>query len=75
MERYKNLGGSSGVAAYEIGQGFLNVQFRDGSIYEYTDQSAGSGNIQRMQQLATAGSGLCSFISRVVKAGYASRHR
>ena len=33
MERYQNLGGNSGVVAYEIGQDFIRVQFSDGSIY------------------------------------------
>jgi hypothetical protein len=75
MERYKNLSGTSGVAAYEISQGSLTVQFRDGSTYLYTDQSAGAGNIQSMQQLAVGGSGLSSFIGRVVKKGYASKLR
>ena len=75
MGRYKNLIGTSGVAAYEIGQGSLTGQFKDGSVYLYTDQSAGAGNIQRMQQLAVAGSGLNSFIGRVVRKGYADKLR
>lgn len=31
MEHYKNIGGDSGVAAYEIGQGSITVQFKDGA--------------------------------------------
>ena len=52
MERYKNLGGNSGVAAYEIGQGSITVQFKDGSAYLYTSQSAGMANLAEMQRLA-----------------------
>lgn len=75
MERYKNLGGSSNVVAYEIGEGAITVQFGDGSVYFYTNQSAGAVNIKEMQQLAIAGQGLNSFISRVVKKGYVRKIR
>lgn len=75
MERYKNLGGDSGVAAYEIGDDFIKVQFNDGSLYLYTNQSAESNNIEQMKRLAIAGRGLNSFIGRVVKKRYASKLR
>jgi hypothetical protein len=75
MERYKNLGGDSGVSTYEIGDGCITVQFRDGSVYFYNRQSAGVSNIERMQELVLAGQGLNTFISRVVKRGYASKLR
>jgi hypothetical protein len=75
MERYRNLGGDSGVAAYEIGSDSIKVQFRDGAVYLYNSQSAGSSNIEQMKSLATSGQGLNSFISRVVKKGYASKLR
>lgn len=29
MERYRNLGGNSGVYAYEIGSNYIKVQFKD----------------------------------------------
>jgi hypothetical protein len=70
MERYKNLGGNSGVAAYEIGEGSILVQFRDGSVYEYTDQSAGSSAIATMQRLAIEGQGLNCYISTTVRKSY-----
>lgn len=75
MERYKNIGGDSGVAAYEIGQGSITVQFKDGAVYLYNSQSAGNANLAEMQQLASAGIGLNSFISRVVRKGYAQKLR
>lgn len=71
MERYKNLGGNSNVAAFEVKQGSITVQFGDGSIYLYTSKSAGAMNITEMQRLASAGQGLNSFISRVVRKNYA----
>lgn len=75
MEHYKNIGGDSGVAAYEIGQGSITVQFKDGAVYLYNNQSAGAANLAEMQRLATAGQGLNSFISRVVRKGYAQKLR
>jgi hypothetical protein len=75
MERYKNLGGDSGVVGYEIGQDFIRVQFSDGSIYLYTYASAGSQNIEHMKQLARIGQGLNSFINKTVRKAYARKER
>lgn len=75
MERYKNLGSDSGVTAFEIAEGSITVEFSDGSLYFYTNQSAGSENIAEMQRLARAGQGLNSFINRVVKKGYERKLR
>jgi len=73
MERYKNLGNDSGISAYEIGDDYIKVQFRDGSLYLYNYGSAGSQNIEKMKELAIAGKGLNSFINRFVRKGYASK--
>lgn len=73
MTPYKNLGGDSGVAAYEIGNDSIEVQFKDGMIYLYTVSSAGSANIEQMKNLAIVGEGLNGFINSYVKKGYASK--
>ena len=75
MERYKNLGGDSGVTSYEIGHESITVQFNDGAAYLYTSQSAGAANIAEMQRLAGLGQGLNSFIRRFVRKGYARKLR
>lgn len=75
MEHYKNIGGDSGVSAYELGNGSITVQFRDNSVYLYTNQSSGASNIAEMQRLAVAGQGLNSFIGRVVRKNYAQKLR
>ena len=75
MEPYKNLGGDSAVVAYEMGNDFIKVQFRDGWIYTYNDESTGHDNIEHMKTLASAGRGLNGFISSVVRGGYASKSR
>jgi len=72
MERYRNLGGDSGVAGYEIRPDAIIVQFSTGARYTYTYGSAGQGNVEQMKQLATAGHGLNAFINRA-KPGYASK--
>jgi hypothetical protein len=75
MERYKNLSGQSGVAAYEIDRDSITVKFDDGWIYLYTMRSAGAANVAHMQRLAVAGRGLCTFVSQYVKKRYARKYR
>jgi hypothetical protein len=70
MQRYKNLGGESGVVAYDIDAGQIIVQFRNGDRYLYTEDSAGAANVAKMQALARAGRGLSSFISQHVHDRY-----
>ncbi len=73
MTKYANLNGNSGVFAYQIGSSYIQVQFTSGSIYEYTNSSAGSSNIEEMKSLAIAGSGLGSFINRNVSKKYSRK--
>ena len=75
MKPYANLGGNSGVVAYENGPDFIKVQFSDGSIYPYTYASAGADNIECMKQLAESGHGLNSFINTNVRNLYAAKER
>lgn len=72
MENYMNLGGNSGISAYEISTESVTVQFTTGAVYVYTYQSAGRGNIEEMKTLASGGQGLNSFIMRHVKNNFAS---
>jgi len=71
MRAYGNLSGNSGVQAYESGPGYIRVRFVGGKTYLYTDASAGPRNVRRMQELASAGRGLATFISTTVRDGYA----
>jgi hypothetical protein len=75
MRPYENLSGKSGVTAYQIGDTFIIVEFRDGSTYAYTNSTTGISNIQIMKRLAVKGSGLSTFISRHVKDKYAEKLR
>lgn len=71
MERYKNLGGDSGVAYYEIGSESITVQFTTGATYLYNYRSSGQHHIEQMKSLAIACHGLNSYIKRHVNRGYA----
>jgi hypothetical protein len=70
MQRYGNKGKDSGVVSYDIDAGQIIVQFRNGERYLYTEDSAGAANIAKMQELARAGEGLGSFISKHVPNDY-----
>lgn len=68
MERYRNLGGNSGVYAYEIGNAYIKVQFSDLSVYTYSYYGkAGKNHVDNMKQLAIQGEGLNSYINTKVK--------
>jgi len=75
MEQYRNLGGDSGVTGYEIGSDFIKVNFKDDSLYLYTYESTGQQDVETMKELATAGTGLNSFISSKVRKRYAAKLR
>ena len=70
MERYRNLGGNSGVSAYEIGDDLITVHFSTGKPYLYSYRSAGRANIENMKVLARKGEGLNSYIKKNVNNKY-----
>ena len=71
MTPYSNLSGDSGVAAYEIGNDFIKVQFcHSPEVYIYDSAKPGSSHVQQMQRLAVAGRGLSTYISQHVKKNY-----
>lgn len=49
----------------------IEVEFGDGSIYGYSESSAGASNVQKMIQLANAGQGLNAWINKNVRKRYA----
>lgn len=75
MEVYNNNNGDSGVSGYEIGGNYIWVQFTTGSVYEYTNSSAGENNIETMKNLALSGRGLNGFINSYVKFKYSRKIR
>ena len=73
MENYKNLGGNSGVKAFEIGSDFIKVKFSDNSIYLYSYRKPGRSHVETMKTLAKNGSGLNSYINLNVKFSYEAK--
>lgn len=67
MERYRNLGGNSGVLSYEVGADFIIVEFAEGRtrFYKYTYESAGSDQVEYMKELAEDGIGLNRHIDKM----------
>ena len=75
MERYRNRSGDSGVIGYELDQDRIIVYFKNRSVYEYTNQSAGALHVERMKKLAAEGEGLNTFINQYVRGNYSRRIR
>jgi hypothetical protein len=72
MKRYGRLSGDSGVTAYHIEDEAIRVRFVDGTVYRYSYASSGPHHVENMKLLASAGSGLSSYISRYVRDSYES---
>lgn len=70
MQTYSNLGGDSGVKAFEIGFDYIKVQFQTGRVYTYSYRSAGQIKVEEMKRLATQGCGLNSYIMRHARMDY-----
>ncbi len=73
MQAYKNSNRDTGVVAYDIGKEGIAIKFRDGSVYLYTIESAGTKNIEQMKSLAKKGEGLTTYINQHVKERYAAK--
>lgn len=75
MERYKNLGGDSGISAYEIGSDFIRVEFNNWDLYLYDYIRPGQDEVESMKRLAIEGEGLNAFINKYVRKNYAKKER
>jgi hypothetical protein len=75
MKTYRDINGDSGIFAYDYGDTWIKVQFKDGKTYEYQSLKIGQAHITAMKALADAGDGLNSFIMRnpTVKNGWSSK--
>lgn len=73
MQPYKDIDGDSNVAAYEIGQGSISVQFSNGGTYLYNGSAPGAAHVAEMQRLAQTGDGLNAYINKYVRKNYAAK--
>jgi hypothetical protein len=58
MQQYKTANHNTGVVAYETGKDSISIKFKDGSVYVYTNKSAGVAAISEMKILAKKGEGV-----------------
>ena len=70
MTRYLNLGGNSNVKEFCIGEDYIDVVFKDRSIYRQSYASAGREHVEHMKILAQVGSDLNSYIKENVLEKY-----
>lgn len=70
MQPYQTVNPDTGVIAYEIGNDNISIKFRDGSVYIYTNKSAGPSAIAEMKILAKKGEGLTTYINQHVREHY-----
>jgi hypothetical protein len=73
MKIYMNFSADSGVDAYEYGNDWIWVQFKDGAVYEYTRASAGEQVVEAMKRLALLGRDLHAFINEHARSLYSRR--
>ena len=75
MKAYRDINGDSGISAYDYGDDWINVRFKDGMTYEYRASKIGQAHITEMKALADAGDGLNSYIMRnpTVRTGWSSK--
>jgi len=73
MQAYNTNGHDAGVVAYEIGKDNISIKFRDGSVYLYTNKSAGAAAIADMKALAKKGEGLTTYINQHVREHYQTK--
>lgn len=70
MPLYKNISGNAGILAYKIFDKAIELIFKDGDTYLYTQKSAGLKHLNQLKKLARAGKGLSTYINKYVKDKY-----
>lgn len=75
MKAYGAINGDSGISAYDYGDDWIKVQFKDGKYYDYQASKIGQVHITAMKVLADIGDGLNAYIMRnpTVKKGWSSK--
>lgn len=63
----------AGVTAYALLPDAIIVRFHGGATYRYGPRHPGRDHVEAMKQLACAGRGLSSYISRHVRDDYEAR--
>lgn len=75
MQPYRNLSGTSGVVAFDLGDHHIDIEFQDGHRYRYDYIKPGQPQVEAMKALAPTGKGLATFINQHVRERFATRLR
>ncbi len=75
MNIYKDIDNDSGVSSYNYGSDYIEVEFKDSSVYLYNYSKPGKQHIEEMKRLANQGDGLNFYITKYVKKNYYSKVR
>lgn len=75
MEKYKDHDGDSNISGYEVGEGYIDVQFKDTSLYRYAADRPGPAHVRQMIALAKSGDGLNAYINRHIQKNFSIRLR
>lgn len=75
MKTYQNIGGDSGIVAYDYDSDSITVHFKHGGNYRYSSAGIGASHLAELKRLADSGDGLNSYINThpEVKKGYDPR--
>jgi hypothetical protein len=73
MQRYADHSRHSGIAAFELGEDYLDVRFTSGEVLHYTTRRPGARDVQHMKELALRGEGLAAYINRHIGVRYESK--
>ncbi|MEZ2346547.1 hypothetical protein [Terriglobus sp. RCC_193] len=61
--------------AYAIVDDAMHIQFQNGDVYVYTPAATGRLHLKVMRQLARAGAGLSTYISRQIRDRYSLKYK
>lgn len=75
MQPYKDLSGTSGIVQYEIGDNYIDLEFRGGKVYRYDDAKPGAEHVLKMKELAASGADLATYVNQHVRKNFAAQVR
>ncbi len=64
MKPYKDSDNDSNIEAYEYGDNWITIRFKDDSEYDYSDEVVSHYVLNQMKLLADEGDGLNTFINK-----------
>lgn len=63
MKTYKDYDNDSNIEAYDYGEDWITIRFKDATEYEYEGEHVSFYVLNQMKALADAGEGLNAFVN------------